>query len=54
MAVLWRKSFLVESSWWPRPRMETEKHNISTGTYCGHNYVWWRRFYCLGMLFSKR
>jgi hypothetical protein len=27
------KSFFVESSWWPLPRIETEKHSISTGTY---------------------
>jgi hypothetical protein len=25
--------------------METEKYNISTGTYCGHNCIWWRWFY---------
>jgi hypothetical protein len=33
------KVAFVESSWWPRPRMETEKYNISTGTYCRHNCV---------------
>jgi hypothetical protein len=36
------KAVFVKSSWWPRPCMETEKYNISTGTYCGHNCVWWR------------
>ena len=45
--------FFVESSWWLRPRIETEKHSISTGTYCGHNCIWWRWCYCLVMLFSK-
>ena len=33
--------------------VETEKYNISTRTYCGDNCVWWRRLYCLGMIFSK-
>ena len=34
--------------WWPRLRMETEQHSISTGTYCGHNCVWLRWCYFLG------
>ena len=42
------KSFFVESSWWPHPRIETEKHSISTWTYCGHNCIWWRWCYYLG------
>jgi hypothetical protein len=33
------KVIFVESSWWPRPRMETEKHSISIETYCRHNYL---------------
>jgi hypothetical protein len=49
----WIKVVIVDSSWWPRPRMETEKHSISTGTYCVHNCIWWSWCYCLGMLFSK-
>jgi transposase len=28
--------------------METEKHSISTGTYCGHNCVWWRGVHVWG------
>jgi hypothetical protein len=47
------KSFFVESSWWPRPRMETKNHSIFTGTYCGHSCIWWRWYYCLEMLFFK-
>jgi hypothetical protein len=26
----WMKVIIVDSSWWPSPRMETEKHSIST------------------------
>jgi hypothetical protein len=33
------KVIFVDSSWWPRQRMETEKHSISTGTCCGHNRI---------------
>jgi hypothetical protein len=46
------QAFFVDSSWWPRPFMETEKHSISTGTYSVHNCIWWSWCYCLGMLFS--
>ena len=39
------KSLFVESGWWLHPYMETEKHNISTGTYCGYNCILWKWHY---------